>query len=214
MSPPTPPSSTHAARHSVRGFVREFLASPRTVGAVAPSSRALARLMLRDLDLASARAVIEAGPGTGAFTAEILPRLGAGARFLAIEINPRMAEAWRARFPGRALHTGSITDAVAICAAEGITSPGAAPGESSVDCVISGLPWAAFPEPLQRQGLDAVRRVLRPGGAFVTFAYHVGAWLPAGRRFARLLPGCFSRVERTGSVLFNLPPAFVIRCTR
>ena len=56
--------------------------------------------------------------------------------------------------------------------------------------------------------------VLRPGGQFVTFAYHAGTLLPAGRRFKKLLPRYFSSVEKSPTVWRNAPPAFVYRCRR
>ena len=48
---------------------------PRLVGAVAPSSRFLARKMLEGLDLKSGMRIVEFGPGTGSFTGELFHRL-------------------------------------------------------------------------------------------------------------------------------------------
>jgi phospholipid N-methyltransferase len=83
-----------------------------------------------------------------------------------------------------------------------------------VDCVVCGLPWAAFPESLQLELLTEMMRVLKPGGRFATFAYVHGLALPQGRRFARLLPQFFSKVTRSNVVWWNIPPAFVYRCVR
>ena len=66
-------------------FFRQFLRSPQTLGAVAPSSRRLARVMVGGLPLGTAEAVVEFGPGLGAVTGEILRRKGEGTRFFAIE---------------------------------------------------------------------------------------------------------------------------------
>ena len=62
---------THGVTQTL--FLRQFVQSPRTVGAVLPSSPALARAMLAPIDFASARTIVEFGPGTGAFTREIVP---------------------------------------------------------------------------------------------------------------------------------------------
>ena len=83
-----------------------------------------------------------------------------------------------------------------------------------LDAIVSGLPWASFPQSLQTRILDATMKVLRPGGQLVTFAYHTGLLMPAGRRFQRLLPRYFSKITRGRSVWRNTPPAFTIRCTR
>ena len=45
-----------------------FLRSPRTVGAVTASSRALAEAMVDGIDLRQPGRIVELGPGTGAFT--------------------------------------------------------------------------------------------------------------------------------------------------
>lgn len=84
----------------------------------------------------------------------------------------------------------------------------------SVDCIVSGLPWAAFSASMQTKFLDETMRVLKPGGKFVTFAYVHGLWLTRGRRFAGLLPKYFSSVSNSPIVWLNVPPAFVYRCRR
>ena len=62
--------------------------------------------------------------------------------------------------------------------------------------------------------LRELRRVLKPGGQFVTFAYLQGLLLPAGRRFRAKLKRSFSDVTKSKIVWRNLPPAFVYRCRR
>ncbi|MCK6477064.1 MAG: methyltransferase domain-containing protein [Phycisphaerales bacterium] len=188
-------------------FLREFLIRPATVGAIAPSSRGLARRMVEGLSLEQATAVVEYGPGTGAFTEEVLRRLAPGARFFAIERSPDMARDLRRRFPHLKLYEESAADVERLCLAEGIH-----PGE--VDCVISGLPFAAFPTQLQEAIITATLRVLKPGGRFVTFAYYVAHLKKAGREFRRLLERSFDRVELSRGVMFNMPPAFVYRCRK
>jgi phospholipid N-methyltransferase len=83
-----------------------------------------------------------------------------------------------------------------------------------VDCIVSGLPWASFPESRQVEFLDEMMRVLKPGGQFVTFAYVHGLFLPPGRRFSRILPKYFSSISKSPVIWKNIPPAFVYRCTR
>ena len=63
-----------------------FVRSPRTVGAVAPSSRALAEEMVQGLDLSGAANVVELGPGTGVVTRAIAERLGPDAHALAVDV--------------------------------------------------------------------------------------------------------------------------------
>src|SRR4051812_2232207 len=81
-------------KHGYR-FIREFIASPFTVGAIAPSSEGLCRKMVEGIDLPSATAVAEFGPGTGVCTDQILPIIPRGCRFFAVELSPRLTEVWK-----------------------------------------------------------------------------------------------------------------------
>jgi phosphatidylethanolamine/phosphatidyl-N-methylethanolamine N-methyltransferase len=160
-------------------FLREFIARPAAIGAVTSSSRFLARTIVSAVDLHKADAILEYGPGTGAFTSHILQKLKPGAQFAAIELNPAFADSFQARYPNVQLFRDSVANVEAICRRAGI---------AAVDCIVSGLPWATFPQALQRQCLDAMMRVLRPGGRFVTFTYVHSLVLPAARQFSNLLP--------------------------
>ena len=186
-------------------FLKEFISNPTSVGAIAPSSPALAQAMVSELDLKSADAVLEYGPGTGVFTDYILRDLNPGAKFAAIELNSHFAAAFRMRHPNAALFEDSVENVRRICDSAGI---------ESVDCIVSGLPWAVFPESMQRRFLDEMMRVLNENGMFVTFAYVHGLVLPPAKKFAHLLDQYFTSVSRSSVVWLNVPPAFVYRCRR
>jgi phosphatidylethanolamine/phosphatidyl-N-methylethanolamine N-methyltransferase len=186
-------------------FLKEFITEPAATGAIAPSSTFLAQRMLEGLGLGAAEAVLEYGPGTGALTGHILNQLTPAAKFAAIELNSQFAQIFKTRYPTVPLFQDTVANARDICDYAGI---------SSVDCVICGLPWAAFPEAMQVKCLDEMMRVLKPGGRFVTFAYVHGLPLPTARKFARLLPNYFTSVLRSPVVWLNVPPAFVYRCRR
>lgn len=184
-------------------FFRTFIRRPIQVGAVLPSSRGLAEMMVQSIDWKAARAVIEYGPGTGVFTERIGECLQPGTQFFAIERAPELAQRTRQRCPQATVFEDSVANVQALCERQGI---------GQVDAILCGLPWAAFPESLQNECFDAMLRVLRPGGQFATFAYWQGVVLPAGRRFAKRLDSTFSEVRRSPTVWANVPPAFVYRC--
>ncbi len=186
-------------------FLREFATNPSAIGAIAPSSESLGAEIVRGIDIEKAEAVLEYGPGTGALTSHLVRAVQPSCQFLAIERNPRFAENLREVFPNITIHQGSVADVRAICDEHGIRM---------VDCIVSGLPWAAFSPEMQRTFLDAMMTVLKPGGRLATFAYLQGLLVPAGQRFASLLPEYFSEVKRSPTVWRNLPPAFVYRCRR
>lgn len=186
-------------------ILREFLRSPKHIGAIAPSSKALAREIVSHIGLEEAAVILEYGPGTGVFTERILRTMRPGARLAVIEQNDRLAERFRLQFPDVRLYHDSAENAEAILRDL---------GADKADCIVSGLPWAAFDADLQDRLLEATLTALGPGGVFVTFAYLQGLLLRSGKRFARKLDSHFARVSRSRVVWWNLPPAFVYRCIR
>src|SRR5262245_53446464 len=101
-------------------FLAEFAHRPLATGSVVPSSSYLARMMIQHACLADGDAVLEYGPGTGAFTPHILRELGPRSKFAAIEINPQLAAIFRAAHPGVPLVEDSAENVRAICDSIGI----------------------------------------------------------------------------------------------
>ena len=192
-------------------FLTQFVRNPVAVGAVAPSSAHLARVMLDSFDWESVGAAVEFGPGTGAFTRFVPDRLRDGAKFFAVERNGEFVDRLRGELPDVDVAHDSVEHVPDLCRERGL---GVAADGGGVDAVVSGLPWAAFPDSLQRAFLDATLAVLKPGGRFATFAYLQGLPLPAGRRFRGLLDERFGSVEVSRPVWRNVPPAVVYRCER
>ncbi|MEX2217032.1 MAG: rRNA adenine N-6-methyltransferase family protein [Phycisphaeraceae bacterium] len=186
-------------------FLWQFLRHPTKVGAVWPSSKRLARAMTDSINWKTADVVLEYGPGTGIFTEQIVQAKQPATRFLAIELNPSLASILQQKLNNVEVVVDSVANVVDICKSRDI---------EKVCGILCGLPWASFPESLQRDILDAMFHVLKPGGQFATFAYRQGVWLPAGRRFRRMLDERFGKVECSPTVWRNMPPAFVYRCTR
>ncbi len=185
-------------------FLKEFVSKPHEVGAIVPSSPALARAVADSIDWDKVRVAVEYGPGLGAITSELVAR-SEGKDFFAIELNEAYAERFRRSFPDVPLYRDSVSNVVAIVAGHGV---------EAVDCIVSGLPWANFSESLQDHLLDATVQVLNEGGQFVTFAYLHGLALPGGRRFRKKLGRRFRKVESSPVVWRNTPPAIVYHCLR
>ncbi|MEU7023404.1 methyltransferase domain-containing protein [Streptomyces sp. NPDC046203] len=184
---------------------REFLRSPGQIGAVAPSSRRLAAEVSLPIPESGDPVVVELGPGTGAFTTLIQELLGGRGHHLAVEINPRLAASLATRHPR-----------VTVLHAEASTLPRllASYGLGAADVVISGLPWAVLPLPVQRATLASVHHALSPQGAFTTFGYVHATRLSPARRFRRMLGASFEEVVAGRTVWANLPPAFVYHARR
>jgi phospholipid N-methyltransferase len=181
-----------------------FLRNPRAIGAIAPSSPSLARAMVAPMHLHDAERVVELGPGTGVLTAELVSRLGADARLLAIDQDACFIERLRQHWP----------DVDCVCAsAAALHALARDRGLLPIDHIVSGLPFASLPRPVTLDILEAVARTLRPGGTFTTFQY-VHAYR---MRSAVIFRDDLSR--RLGSsptrtlVTRNVPPAYVLTWT-
>jgi phospholipid N-methyltransferase len=161
--------------------------------------------MVERIDFQTAKVVVEYGPGTGVFTREVISRLRPDATFLAFELNRELVGVVRQRFPEALIYQDSAARIEHYLQLN---------GRDHIDAVISGLPWAAFPDHLQDEILDPTIRLLREGGTFSTFAYLQGMALPAGVRLRRLLDTRFSRVEMSPVTWLNVPPALVYWCTK
>lgn len=69
-------------------FFRQFLANPKAVGSIIPTSQAAIRATLAPVDWERCRTFVEYGPGTGVFTRAVLERAHPDALVIAIDPNP------------------------------------------------------------------------------------------------------------------------------
>lgn len=185
-------------------FLRHFRKSPRTVGAIAPSSRQLACAMLDGLDLEPGRGVrvVELGPGTGAITSEIARRLPADAVCLAIDLDPVFIERVSARWPRIECICDGAERLVDILQSRDLLP---------VDHIISGLPFASLPSASARAITDAIVASLRVGGTFTTFQYAHAFGFPSAVSVRRTLTRDMGGGPERRLVIGNLPPALVLR---
>ncbi|MFG1707296.1 class I SAM-dependent methyltransferase [Nonomuraea sp. M3C6] len=186
-------------------LLSQFLRAPTVIGAVAPSSRRLAAAVCAPIPERGEPTVVELGPGTGAFTAEIQQRLDGRGHHLAVEVNEPMARLLAERFPAV-----DVANADAALLSELL----GARGLRQADVVVSGLPWAAFPHELQCDLLRAVTTAMSQGAAFTTFSYIHAVPLSSARRFRTLLAERFEEVVQGRTVWRNAPPAFVFHARR
>jgi len=148
----------------------------------------------------TAETVVEFGPGSGAITRTLLEKLGPEATFFAIELNPDFVAVMKRRFPEVHVYEDSAANVHKYLKDLGRTS---------CECIVSGLPWAAFGEQLQDELLGATFDALAPGGRFATYTYIHSPRTPAGKRFKQKLEERFALVETSPIVWKNLPPALV-----
>ena len=144
-----------ATRGDTRALLAAFLRNPARTGTIAPSSQALARAMIRGLTLAGNQTIVEFGPGTGPFTAEILRILPSPACYVGFEIEPRFVALLRARFPDLRVIEESAERAPS-CLAEVAQGP--------VKAIVCSLPFASLPPRVQDGVIHAFDVLIGPGG--------------------------------------------------
>ena len=187
-------------------LIKQFFVKPRMIGAMCPSTRFLAKEITSHIGLEKCRSVVEVGPGTGAFTKHIVKKIAPGTRFIAVELNEKVFQVLKKRFPQVRMHNKCASDLDKILYEENISG--------GVELIISGLPWAAFTSEQQEDVLSAIYASLKPNGIFTTFAYLQGMILPSAQRFKKRLEYYFSSVQKGRIVWHNIPPAFVYRCKK
>lgn len=179
-------------------FLRNWAREPLRVAAIAPSGAALARLITREIDCASAP-VLELGPGTGVFTRALIERGIAPAELALVEFGAEFAALLRERFPeARIVHADEVrvqADALFPAADAG--------------AVVSGLGLFSMRPRTVLAILANAFDCLRPGASFYQFTY--GPRSPVPRP---ILDRLGFKTRRIGGTLKNLPPASVYQITR
>ncbi len=172
-------------------FLRALIARPKNIGALAPSSRVLARAIARQIDPEHPGPVLELGPGTGVVTSAILERGIAPERLTVIEYDSDFAAAIAARFHGVHVIQGDAFDLERTL--------GARHAEPFAG-IVSGIPLLNFPVPRRQAYMEALPGVWRRARSLIQFSYgmHAPAMPPPG----------FS-VICAALVWANLPPARV-----
>lgn len=178
-------------------FFRDWLRNPLAIGAVAPSGRYLAELMVTDLQAGAT--VIELGAGTGVLTQAILSAGVCPHDLFVFEQNAELAGFLVERFPGV-----RVIEANAVSLHRHVAQ---LPGP--VDFIISGLPLLSFTRPSKIRLLSRGFELLQADGRFHQFTY-------AGRCPVRrsLLDYLGLRASLIGFTPYNVPPAFVYRFQR
>jgi phospholipid N-methyltransferase len=197
-------------------FFRQYRRRFQTTGAVAPSSRFLARALAKPLERhAGACRVLEVGPGTGAVTRRIVRFIKPADRFDLVELNETFVNVLKQRFAEEPdFRAVAERSAVHQCPIQEFRS------EAPYQFIVCGLPFNNFPPELVREIFGAVFELLAPGGVLSYFEYMYMRPLRkavsnrAGRERLGALEGVLhdylGRYRfRRDWVFVNFPPAWV-----
>jgi phospholipid N-methyltransferase len=174
-------------------FGREWLRSPLGVGAVAPSSLALAEAITQGLSDEHG-AILELGPGTGVFTRALLGRGIPTTRIAAIEASEGFALALSRQLRG-------VTIIVGDAARVRCLSPFP---RGEVGTIICGLPLLSMPQAKILRIVGGSFKALRRGGELRLFTYAASCPVPSG-----ILDRVGLVARRSAFVPLNIPPASV-----
>jgi phospholipid N-methyltransferase len=134
----------------------------------------------------------------------LLERMSEPSTYLGIERDPELLEILRRRFPELRFVHGSAEDAVRYVQESGF---------AHVQAIISGLPFASLPEPVQDRVFGALQTMMEPGVVFRAVQYlHAQRFAPAVR-FRRRMSSLFGPVQVSRPVFWNVPPAVVLSWT-
>ena len=170
-------------------FIGSWIKKPLSMGAVTPSSKALARAMARYVDPDGDGPVIELGPGTGPVTEALVEHGVNPARLVLLEFNPAFCQLAPA-LPDDVVHA----DAYRLRESLGSLT------RHEAAAVVSGLPLMTKPLRMRMRLLREALALLQPSAPFVQFTYAVVPPIPK-------LSGV--KVEASERIWRNMPPARV-----
>lgn len=178
-------------------FLRLLLKNPKMLGAVVPSSAALANFMCRNIVILEDEYIVEIGAGTGRFSQALLNIGISPERIFLVEVDPEMCRFLKKNLPmvnvieGDAAQLGQLLPKHII---------------GKVKTVISGIPLINLSPLVQKQIAESCFQVLSEQGNMLQFTY--GPTSPLSAKKLGL------KKKRLGHVLFNLPPAVIWSYTK
>ena len=174
-------------------FFQGFLEHPKMVGSIIPSSANTIARMLAPVKWDECKVFVEYGPGVGTFCRPVLDRLGRDGALVVIDTNPLFIDYLRRTIGDSRFHPvlGSAADVEEILKALGY---------DKADYVLSGLPFSTLPDGVGPAIAEATHRVVRPGGAFMTYQFSTTARDLTARHFRRV---------DTGFAWWNVPPCLL-----
>ncbi|MFI6457503.1 class I SAM-dependent methyltransferase [Streptosporangium amethystogenes] len=193
-------SQTRPAGGDTLTFLGAIMRNPQQLGAIAPSSKAVARLAASVVPNTPGAVVVELGAGGGVISDAIRDRLPPGGRQLAVEVNEGMVSHLRRSRPWLEVIAADAGDLGKLLRQAGL---------SHADAIVSSLPWTLFEEARQRRILEEISASLVPGGTFSTVTTLTVLPLRRFRHFRGLMEDTFAAVGTLGPIWRNVPPALV-----
>ncbi|CAG9001095.1 MAG: Ornithine lipid N-methyltransferase [Candidatus Celerinatantimonas neptuna] len=179
-------------------FLKQFVTKPRSVGAILPSSKFLAKKMMDQIDFSKARCIVEIGPGTGAFTEQLLKyRKSDQCQLILIETNELFCRQLQDKYQYvenlRIIHDSG----------EKVNFYKMKYEIDQIDYVVSGIPFSSLPKQVSQNILTSVTKAIGSTGSLILFQYSLFKMKTITMFFD------ITHIERSW---LNVPPALVFSC--
>lgn len=171
-------------------FLKGMISTPKTVGAIMPTSARMANRMASIIDTGSGLPVLELGPGTGVITKAILDKGVPPENLVSVEYSGEFVRHLRGKYPGVKFVNG---DAFSLAETLGDYNG------QKFDCVISGIPLLNFPMHMRVKLIEDLLKLVPVGRPVVQFSYG-----PVSPIVAR--PDSYT-IKHFDFIVRNIPPA-------
>lgn len=179
-------------------FFKEAVKNYKTSGTLVPSSRFLAKKMLKNINFSTAKVIVELGPGDGAITKNILKQLKPQTTLVCFEINDAFyLELQKIQHPNFIVLKKS---------AEKIEEELNVLGFDKADYIVSSLPLTIIPNEISSTILKKCYKVLRNKGLLIQYQYSLTYYNKLKKVFGDNITLDFEPL--------NFPPAFVYKCAK
>ena len=171
-------------------FIKGMMSTPKTVGAIMPTSARMANRMASIIDTGSGLPVLELGPGTGVITKAILDKGVKPEDLVSVEYSSEFVQHLRGKYPGVNFINGD-----AFSLSETLKDYRG----MQFDSVISGIPLLNFPMHQRVTLIEELLKLIPVGRPVVQFSYG-----PVSPVVAR--PDSY-QIKHFDFIVRNIPPA-------
>lgn len=175
-------------------FLRKFVQHGRNIGALTPSSPALARAMCEHIDPNRRQVILELGAGSGAVTSVACSRMHPESELIAVEIDSDFAEVVATRCPQATVLQADVSDLPMLLALRRVTR---------IDLLLNCLPTPSLPVATNSTVFDSFYELSQ------------GAWFSQLTVMPWIYQGLYRRVFEQVDfrlVISNVPPGGVYHC--
>jgi len=179
-------------------FFSKFFRHGTTIASIWPSSKALSKATIKQIDWQNAKVIVELGAGTGPITEAIIKKLQPHTLFIAIERDRDFAKILQERFAGlKNVHIvqADVRDLDSVLKSHHV---------KHVDAFVSGLATPSLPLAVRKRMLVSVRRHLTDDGVFSNITEVPFLYWRYYKKFFKDVSFDF--------VAINMPPGGVYHC--